>query len=71
MNPTEKIVLIHKIVFKVLDKRAKENGFENWEHMKKLINMTKDQAYFIEETIRLALNEFSKKEILNKFFMEQ
>lgn len=59
MTPIEKINLIHKTMFEALDKKAEDNGFKNWLHMKKLLNMEKSKSSFIEETIRLALNKFS------------
>ncbi len=59
MTPIEKINLIHKIMFDVLDIKSQELGYKNWKYMKKEFDMEKWQVEFIEGSVRSALNKFT------------
>ncbi len=58
MTPFDKINLKHRIVFEILDEKAVESGFKDWDQMKLKNNIQKSQSFPIEELIRSALNKF-------------
>jgi len=61
MTPFQIVNIIHKITFQVLDKNARDSGFNDWKDMQEKLNIEKGQAFLIEELIRSAQNKLFSK----------